>query len=313
MGLRAGIAGYGLAGAVFHAPLIEAVDGLSVAAVMTRSPERAAQVPEGVRVVQDLDALMSDVDFVVVATANSAHVPIALAAIERGLPVVVDKPLAVTSADARQLVDAGGRLTVFQNRRWDGDFLTVKRLIGEGALGRVTRFESRFERFRPEVSADVWRESADAAEGGGLLLDLGTHLVDQAVQLFGPPVSVHSEIDKRRPGAQVEDDVFLALEHAGGERSHLWMSVVAPLHGPRFRVSGLKDGFGSDGLDPQEGQLRDGMRPGDPGWGEAEGLDRGRYEDFYVGVREWIENDAPPPVDPADAVAVLEILESARR
>jgi predicted dehydrogenase len=220
--------------------------------------------------------------------------------------------MAVTAADARRLLDAGGRVTVFHNRRWDGDFLTVKRLIGEGALGAITRFESRFERFRPEVSDSAWREQPDAAEGGGQLLDLGPHLVDQAVQLFGPPVSVYAEVETRRPGAQVDDDVFIALEHAGGEHSHLWMSVTAPLHGPRFRVSGLAAGFASDGLDPQEAQLRSGMRPGDPGWGEADGLDRGRYEDFYAGVRDWLRGDAGPPVDPADAVAVMEILEQAR-
>jgi predicted dehydrogenase len=314
VGLRAGIAGYGLAGSAFHAPLIEATDGLEVAAVMTRSPERAAKAQAAhpdVRVVEDVDPLLDGIDLLVVATANSAHVPIALAGIERGLPVVVDKPLAVTASDARGLVEAGGRLTVFQNRRWDGDLLTVKRLIAEDSLGPITRFESRFERFRPEV-ADTWREHAGPAEGGGLLLDLGSHLVDQAVHLFGPPVSVYAEIDTRRPAAQVEDDVFVALEHAGGERSHLWMSAIAPLHGPRFRVSGLEAGFACDGLDPQEEQLREGVRPGDPGWGESEGLERGRYEDFYAGVRAWVENGAPPPVDPADAVRVLEVLEWAR-
>jgi predicted dehydrogenase len=315
VGLRAAVAGYGLAGAVFHAPLIEATDGLELAAVMTRSPERAAQARAahpGVRVAEELDALLEDVDLLVVATPNSAHVPVALAGIERGLAVVVDKPMAVTAADARRLLDADGRVTVFHNRRWDGDFLTVRKLVSEGALGKVTRFESRFERFRPQVKEGAWRELADAAEGGGLLLDLGPHLVDQAVELFGPPVSVYAEIDTRRPGAQVDDDVFIALEHAGGERSHLWMSAIAPLHGPRFRVSGLDAGFGCDGLDPQEEQLRSGMRPGDPGWGEAPGLERGRYEDFYAQVRDWARGEAEPPVDPADGVRVLEILEQAR-
>jgi predicted dehydrogenase len=213
---------------------------------------------------------------------------------------------------------------VFHNRRWDGDFLTVRRLVSEGALGQVTRFESRFERFRPQIKQGAWRELGDAAEGGGLLLDLGPHLVDQAVQLFGPPLSVYAEVETRRPGAQVDDDVFVALEHAGGERSHLWMSAIAPLHGPRFRVSGLQAGFGCDGLDPQEDQLRTGKRPGDPGWGEAPPgwvagedrtpveLERGRYEDYYAQVRDWVQGDAPPPVDPADGVRVLEILEQAR-
>jgi predicted dehydrogenase len=327
LGLRAGIAGYGLAGSVFHAPLIEATDGLEVTAVMTRSPERAEQARAahpGVRVVDSAEALVDDIDLLVVATPNSAHVPVALAGLAAGLAVVVDKPMAVTAADARRLLEAGGRLTVFHNRRWDGDFLTVRRLVSEGALGQVTRFESRFERFRPQIKQGAWRERGDAAEGGGLLLDLGPHLVDQAVQLFGPPLSVYAEVETRRPGAQVDDDVFVALEHAGGERSHLWMSAIAPLHGPRFRVSGLQAGFGCDGLDPQEDQLRTGKRPGDPGWGDAPPgwvagedrtpveLERGRYEDYYAQVRDWVQGDAPPPVDPADGVRVLEILEQAR-
>jgi predicted dehydrogenase len=294
--LRVGLAGYGLAGAVFHAPLIEAVDGLSLAGVATRSKD-------------NLDEVLAGSDVFVVATPNASHVPLARAALDRGLFVVVDKPLAPDAAAARSLVDE--RLTVFQNRRWDGDFLTLRRLIAEGALGKITRLESRFERWRPKVNADAWRETAE--EGGGLLLDLGTHLVDQAIVLFGPPVSVHAEIAARRPGALVEDDVFLALEHAGGEVSHLWMSMVAPNPGPRFRVSGLAGGFVSEGLDPQEAQLKAGLRPGDPGFGEAPGLDPGRYVDFYAGVRDWARGEGPRPVDPADAVRVLEILEAARR
>ncbi|MFL5895250.1 MAG: Gfo/Idh/MocA family oxidoreductase [Thermoleophilaceae bacterium] len=311
--LRVGIAGYGLAGAVFHAPLIEAVDGLEVAAVMTRSPERAEQARRahpGARVVDAVDELLDGIDLLVVATPNSTHVPLALAGLDRGAAVVVDKPIAVTSADARRLLDAGGRLTVFQNRRWDGDYLTVKRLLADGELGEVFRFESRFERFRPEVDHEKWRELADAAEGGGLLLDLGTHLVDQAVELFGPPVGVYGELAARRPGAVVEDDVFIALRHEGDVRSHLWMSATAALPGPRFRVLGLRAGFTSQGLDPQEQQLRDGMRPGDPGFGQAPGLEPGRYADFYAGVRDWLRGEAAPPVDPADAVRVLEILET---
>jgi predicted dehydrogenase len=320
-----GIAGYGLAGAVFHAPLVEAVDGLELAAVLTRSPERAAdasQAHPGVRVVDEVDALLEDVDVLVVATPNSSHVTVALAGLQRGLAVVVDKPLAPTAAEGRRLLDAGGRLTAFHNRRWDGDYLTLRRLVAEGALGDVTRLESRFERFRPEVDTSRWRESPDATEGGGLLLDLGPHLVDQAVLLFGAPRAVYAELHTRRPGARVEDDVFVALAHQDGVRSHLWMSAIAPFHGPRFRVSGLRASFACDGLDPQEDQLRAGLRPGAPGFGEAPpgrigdeplALERGRYEDFYAGVRDWARGEAPPPVDPADAVRVLEILDAARR
>ena len=329
MGLRAAIAGYGLAGAVFHAPLIEAVDGLDLVKVMTRSAERAelarAAHPD-VQVVDSVDQLLDGIDLLVVASPNATHVELALRGLDAGVHVVVDKPMAVTSGDARRLLDAGrDRVTVFHNRRWDGDFLTVKRLVTEGELGPVTRFESRFERFRPQIK-EGWREEAGAATGGGTLLDLGPHLVDQAIHLFGPPESVYGEVRTRRPGAQVDDDAFIALQHAGGEISHLWASAIAPLHGPRFRVSGLDAGFGSDGLDPQEAQLRDGMRPTDPGFGDGLSgwlkhddprpaelrLERGQYVRFYEGVCDWLRGEAPPPVDPADGVRVLEVLEQVR-
>ena len=316
-GLRAAIAGFGLAGEVFHAPLIDAVDGLEVASILTTNPERqakAAAAYPGARVVEDMDALLDGADVFVNAAPNRAHVTLSLAVLERGIPVVVDKPLASSAAEGEQLVEAGGdRLTVFQNRRFDGDFMTLRRAIETGELGTVTRLESRFERFRPEVDKG-WRELGDAAEGGGLLLDLGAHLVDQARELFGPPLTVYAELDRRRPGAQVEDDVFLALEHENGVRSHLWMSAVAPLHGPRFRVSGTKAGFASDGLDPQEAQLAGGMRPGDPGYGEGpEGILPGTYQRFYEGVVSWLREAAPPPVNPKDSLAGLRVLEAARR
>jgi scyllo-inositol 2-dehydrogenase (NADP+) len=317
--LRAGIAGYGLAGEVFHAPLVDAVDGIDVAGIVTTNAERQARVSSAypdARVVPDVDELWDGIDLLVIAAPNRAHVPLGLAAVEHGVALVVDKPLAPNAADGERLIEAaeaaGVPLTVFQNRRLDGDFLTLRGLLERGELGAVTRFESRFERFRPEVS-DGWRELGDAAEGGGLLLDLGAHLVDQARVLFGPPLRVYAELDQRRPGGQVEDDVFVALEHAGGVRSHLWMSAVAPLNGPRFRVSGLERGFASDGLDPQEAQLADGVRPGDPGYGESEGHETGAYQRFYEGVRDWLRDGAPAPVDPRDSLACLRVLEAARR
>jgi predicted dehydrogenase len=314
--LRAGIAGYGLAGEVFHAPLIDSVDGIEVAGIVTTNPdrqERARATYSSATVVYSVDELWDGIDLLVVAAPNRAHVPLALAAVERGLPVVVDKPLASSLTDAELLLSTGGRITVFQNRRFDGDFLTLQGQIERGELGTVTRLESRFERFRPELDASGWRELGDAAEGGGLLLDLGAHLVDQARLLFGHPLRVYAELEKRRPGAQVEDDVFVALEHDGGVRSHLWMSAVAPLHGPRFRVSGLERGFASDGLDPQEAQLSDGLRPGDPGYGEAAGLEAGAYQRFYEGVVAWLRDGAPPPVDPLDSLACMRVLDAARR
>jgi predicted dehydrogenase len=326
---RVGIAGYGLAGEVFHAPLVEAVDGLEVTGIVTTDPartERARAAFPRAAVVPSLDPLWDEIDLLVVATPNRSHVDLALAAVERGKAVVVDKPLASSVADAERLLAAGGAVTVFQNRRWDGDFLTVRRLVAEGALGDVVRLESRFDRFRPDVSADAWRELPDAAEGGGLLLDLGAHLVDQARELLGHPRRVYAEVDRRRPGAQVDDDVFVALEHPGGARSHLWMSAVAPVHDARFRVNGTRAGLTTRGLDPQEPQLRAGRRPRDPDYGhgadgvlvDADGerrvrLDRGAYQEFYVRVRDWLEADGPVPVDPADSLAGLRILEAARR
>ena len=327
--VRVGIAGYGIAGEVFHAPLVDAVEGLEVAGIVTSSPERrerARAAYPGAAVVADLDALWDHIDVLVVAAPNRAHVPLALAALERELAVVVDKPLAPSAAEAERLVAAGGALTVFQNRRWDGDFLTVRRLVSEGALGQVVRFESRFERFRPDVQGDRWRELPDAAEGGGLLLDLGPHLVDQARELFGQPLRVYAEVRALRPGAQVDDDVFIALEHGGGVRSQLWASMVAPLAGPRFRVSGRRAGFATDGLDPQEPQLRAGRRPRDPDYGHGRDgvvvetggerrvrLERGSYQVFYERVRDWLRGDGPVPVDPADGLAGLRVLEAARR
>jgi predicted dehydrogenase len=333
--LRIAIAGFGLAGEVFHAPLVAATDGLAVAAIATSNPVRAAraraQYP-GVVVVPDADALLADadrVDALVVATPNRLHVPIARAALHRGLPVVVDKPVASAAADAQALVAdfaaADVPLTVFQNRRWDGDFLTVRRAVESGALGKVTRFESRYERFRPAVREADWRERPD--EGGGLLLDLGSHLVDQALMLFGPVARVYAEVDRRRTAARVDDDVFIALEHAGGVRSHLWMSALAPLGGRSLRVSGTAGGIETPGLDPQEEQLAAGLRPRDLGWGQGEParlvdrageerhmmLQPGAYERFYAAVRDALRGECAMPVDPRESVAALEVIDAARR
>ena len=335
--LRVGLIGYGLAGSVFHAPLISATPGLEVASVVTANPERRARVEAdlpGARVLDRPEALWElggEHDLVVVASPNRTHVPLARAAIEAGLAVVVDKPLAATAADGRGLLEAasgaGVPLTVFHNRRWDGDMLTVRRLLADGAIGAVTRFESRFERWRPAIRTDAWRERGAPDEAGGLLFDLGSHLVDQALVLFGRPTQVYAEVERRRPGAAVDDDTFIALAHAGGVRSHLSVSSVAALPQARMRLLGLAGAYVKDGLDGQEDALREGRRPGEPDWGReprerwgwlARGDDTtqietepGAYERFYVGVEHWLREGGPPPVDPADAVAGLEVLEAA--
>jgi predicted dehydrogenase len=336
--IRTAVVGFGLGGRVFHAPLVAAVPGLSLVSIVTSDPGRAAtarsRYPDA-RVLPDVEALWEDAaghDLVVVSTPNRFHVPIALAAVGAGLHVVVDKPLAPTADEGRRLAEAaaaaGVVLSVFQNRRLDGDFLTVRRLIDDGALGRVTRFESRFERWRPEPSAGAWRELGAAEEGGGVLLDLGSHLVDQAVRLFGRPSSVYAEVERRRPGAEVDDDVFVAMTHAGGARSHLWMSLVTASPGPRFRVLGTGGAFEKPGLDPQEKQLDGGMDPRDPAYGlEPEDrhgalvrgeertpvpTERGAYPRYYEDVAAAIRGDRPPPVASEEAVVTLELLEAAR-
>jgi scyllo-inositol 2-dehydrogenase (NADP+) len=335
--IRTAVVGFGLGGRVFHAPLIAAVSDLSLAAIVTSDPERAASAEEAypdARVEPTVDALWDragDLDLVVVTTPNRFHVPIALAAVEAGLHVVVDKPLAATSIEGRRLAAAAAErgvvFTVFQNRRLDGDFLTVRRLVDEGALGRVLRFESRFERWRPELPVGAWREGGGPAEAGGLLYDLGSHLVDQAVELFGRPTRVYAERERRRPGAEVDDDAFIALRHEGDVLSHLWMSAVAGSLGARFRVLGLGGAYERHGLDPQEAQLDAGIVPSDARYGVepperwgtlARGdarspvpTERGDYARFYEEVAAAIRGGGPPPVSPEDAVGLLEILEAA--
>jgi len=336
--IRVALIGYGHAGAVFHGPLIASTPGLRLSAIVTADPARRAQAAAahaGALLLPDVDALWrsaADVDAVVIATPNRTHVPLAVSAIDAGVAVVIDKPIAATAADAQRLIDAahakGTLLTVFQNRRWDGDFLTVQRLLADGALGRVARFESRYERWRPDVKAG-WRMHDAAEDAGGLLFDLGSHLIDQALLLFGPVRSVYAQLDARRPGVMVDDDAFAALTHESGVRSHLWMSSVAAHLGPRFRLLGSDAAFVKHGLDVQEDALRAGLDPRAAGWGAEPPEMWGRlgigdaardvptaagaYPEFYRRLVLAIRDDGPPPVDPADSVAVLEVIEAARR
>jgi predicted dehydrogenase len=340
--LRAGIIGYGLSGSVFHAPLVASTPGLAVSAIVTRDPQRQRQAradyPDATvyATVKEMLADPTRLDLVVVAAPNRAHVPLGVAAMGAGLPVVIDKPMAPSAEAAEQLMEAARRtgklLTVFQNRRWDNDFLTVRRLAGAGLLGKLVRFESRFERFRPELKPGAWRERPEPEEAGGLLFDLGAHLFDQAMLLFGTPTSVYAEVDRRRMGAAVDDDTFVALRFPGGEIAHLWMSVVPRRPGPRMRVVGMRGVYEKQDLDPQEEALRTGGRPGDEGWGleprerwgrlstEVDGVQLdslvetlpGSYETYYAKLRDAIRDGGPLPVDPADSLRVLRVIEAAR-
>jgi predicted dehydrogenase len=335
--VRVALIGYGLAGATFHAPTIAATPGLRLATIVTAKPERqerARREHPAARVADRVDAVFADRehDLVVIAAPNATHVPLARAALAAGQAVLVEKPFAPTAGEARGVVAEARRrglfLSVYHQRRWDSDTLTLRRLIAEGALGDVLRFESRFERWRPVVTGG-WRESDAPGGAGGLLYDLGSHLVDQALHLFGPVASVYAELDRRRTGIAVDDDVFLALTHASGVRSHLWASALAGQGGPSVRALGTKAAYVKLHPDGQEAALLAGERPDRPDWG-AEPRSRwgllgsgdgaspvwsepGAYPRYYAGVVASLRHGTPPPVDPDDAVAGLEIIAAAQR
>lgn len=316
--VRVGLIGRGTAGTVFHAPLIGAVPELELVAVA--GSDRAAALTEN-----------PAVDLVVVATPNHTHFPLARAALDAGKHVVIDKPFAVTVAEADALIalaaERGRVLTVFHNRRWDGDFLTARRVLDSGALGEPMLFEAHWDRFRPAIKPG-WRERA-GGEGAGLLFDLGPHLIDQALVLFGQPDAVSADIAVQRPEAQV-DDYFALTFHYGRVRAILSASTLAARPRPRFAISGTAGALHSFALDTQEAALKAGVSPGSPGFGEADAAnppiftdaeeycrpvapERGRWTDFYHAVAASILESAPVPVDPAEARAGLHLLHLARR
>lgn len=329
--IRTGLIGYGLGGMAFHAPLIDAVPELELAAIVT---SRAAVVHERypeVQVVPDVATLLADpgIALVVVSTPNDTHFPLAKAALEAGKHVVIDKPFANAVAEAEALIELaearGTLLSVFHNRRWDGDFLTLRTLLDQGRLGEITLYEARWDRFRPGLR-DSWHETA--GPGGGNLIDLGPHLIDQALTLFGHPDKVAGDIIAQREGSLVDDYFELTL-HYGRMRAILSSASIVPAPRPRFAVHGTKASFVKYGIDPQEAQLRAGGRADDPGHGVEEpaqyGMlvssdgakqpipsERGDYRRFYSGVAQAIEAQAPSPVPPADALAGLRIIELAR-
>ncbi len=328
------LVGYGSAGRGIHAPLLAAA-GAAPSVVVTGDPERAAQVAADLpaaRVAPSLDAALAagSHDLAVIASPSGVHEANALACVAAGVAVVVDKPLAVDGAGAARVVAAGTGaqvpLTVFQNRRWDSENLTLAALLTAEELGEIHRFERRWERWRP-IPKDRWRENAPADEGGGLLLDLGPHLVDAATWLFGPVRSVYAETSAWTTPA--EDEVFLALRHARGVRSHLTASSVAAAPGPRTRVLGSRAAYvvtrfeaEPNAFSPAGIGLDD--EPGCTGWLVAGDQRRpvptapGGAEDFYPAVLAALAEPGAArqdrmPVDPGDAVHVLRVLDAARR
>lgn len=318
MTIRVGLVGYGLAGAVFHAPLIRACKRMELTAILTsrEAPNR----------VDTLEQLLDSCDLVVIASPNTTHFPIAKAALQASKHVVVDKPFTVTAEEADELIslaEQNGRvLTVFQNRRWDSDFLTLKRILPR--IGAISLFEAHWDRFRRAIKQG-WREAGEP--GSGLWYDFAPHLLDQALQLFGMPEAVSADIFVQRAEA-VADDYFDVTLHYGRRRVCLRSSSLLADPRPRFAVYGSEASFVKCGLDPQEAALKAGADPLATGFGidERAGTltfpdggqqrvpnERGDYLAFYEAVADSILDGAPVPVDPADARNGLMLISLARR
>ena len=332
MNLRVGIAGYGLAGRYFHAPLLKGC-GFEVVTVLTSNQLRASHALEDfpdTKVVTTMQELLSNnLDLVVVASANLAHAEQATAALKAGIPVVVDKPMGRNLVETKSIVELSDSLgvpvTTFFNRRWDSDALTIKKVLATGVLGQIHRMDSRFERFRPDVNKDSWRENMSAEDGGGQLLDLQPHLISTAIDWFGRCELVTATVRSIR-GA-TDDDSVLVLRHDSGVMSYLSASAVVGAPGPRIRILGSKGALVINDLDPQEALLRAGKFPAGGIWSEPttsvahihrgneveeiQGI-AGNYAMFYTAVASAISNGTAWPVSNDDALLVASIIDQAR-
>jgi len=315
-----GLIGYGKAGRVFHAPLIESVDGLRLHKIVQHRGD------------DEVNAMLADeqINLVVIATPNDSHFDLGRRALLAGKHVVVDKPFTVTSDEARGLIDVAREqkriLTVFHNRRWEGDFLTIQRLLQQKALGRVVSFEARFDRFRNEARPGAWRESSRA--GSGILYDLGSHLIDQALVLFGRPDRINADVRTERDFGESDDAFDIWMDYPRLKVS-LRAGMLVRERTPRFTVRGTEGTFVTHAIDPQEAALMAGRSPRERDWGNLPRdewgtlfTDRGeekvetlpgRYQSFYENVRDAIAGHASLTVTPEQALATIEIIEMASR
>jgi scyllo-inositol 2-dehydrogenase (NADP+) len=324
-----GLIGYGFGGSVFHAPLIRRTAGLRLDSVVTSRKEQVERIP-GVRVLGSVAELLSNADIpvVVVSSPTGTHFEIGRAALLAGKHVVMDKPMTVAVREAEELIALaqakGLVLSPYHDRRWDGDFLTVKQCVANGSLGKVYSYEVHYDRYRPTVVAR-WKEQSGS--GSGILYDLAPHLIDQSLQLFGMPRAVNADIFFQREGAQAVDYFHLLLDY-GRMRAILHGSMLVPRPGPHFAIHGDRGSYFSYGMDPQEVALMAGKLPGDPGWDadivarpgdlfSADGTERqmptlpGSWQTYYALLADCLHHGGPPPVDPSDAVNGLKVIEAA--
>jgi len=344
--IRVGLVGFGMAGRVFHAPLICSVDGMELAAVVERNTDNAAERYPGIATYRSLDAMLADASLglLVVATPSGSHFQVAMQILEAGKHVVVDKPMATTSAEIAQLMKLAAAknllLIPFQNRRWDGDFLTIRKLLHDGSLGRLVYLESVFDRWSPGSARRPWKD--DPAQGGGQLLDLGTHLADQALTLFGKPQAVSADVRRERDGEGSNDAFTVRLRYPGlpslrpgpvaggpGFSVTLAANCLTSLARPRYHLRGTVGNYWKHGVDPQEGALNKVARIEDSAWGQeppanwgtlcAEGTGGlvtrpveplpGDYRLYYAGVRDALLGKAPAPVTALEAWRTARLLE----
>ncbi len=334
--IEVGLVGFGLAGRAFHAPVIRAVHGLHLAAILQRSGTEAAEKYPDVRIVRSLDELLSmaEIRLIVIATPNETHYPFARQCLEAGRDVVVDKPFTTTLEEAVSLVqfakEANRLLTVYQNRRYDGDFQAIRKLAADGTLGRIVRFETSYDRFRPQPKPGAWREAA--RPGSGILCDIAPHLIDHALILFGLPEAVTADVRIERENGAADDAFDIALHYSSGMRAVLRSSILAAAPRPRFVLLGTQGSFVKQTFDPQENNLRRGYIPADSAWGAepeenwgvltvpaGDSFERRRippatcdYRDYYSNLRDAILGRAALAVTPEHALDVMRMLELAR-
>jgi len=332
--INVGIIGYGLSGKVFHAPFLETMDEFELCSVVERNASTALDDYPNVKIVRTYEELLkdNDLDLIVVCTPNTLHFPMVKASLEAGKHVVVEKPFVPTSFEAEELIriseKSGSKIFVYHNRRWDGDFLTLQKLIKQNKLGELLEYEVHFDRYRPELPEGKWRD--EDKPGGGIVYDLGSHLIDQALILFGMPAAVYADIKAQRIDSRVDDyfSIHLYYPHCS---AILKAGMMVKEQGPRFIVHGRKGSFIKYGLDPQEAALKLGNAPLGKDWGQDDQdqwgtlsyvedgkshservqTEPGAYQDFYENVYDVIRHGKEMMVKPQEAANVINIIELA--
>ena len=333
--IQTAIVGYGLSGRYFHAPFLHVHPGFKVIKLFERKGEASKELFPKAEVVRDLESIInnSNIELVVIATPNDLHYPMAKSCLQKGKHVIIEKPFTLTSKEADELISIADKkklkIFVYHNRRWDGDFLTIQKLLKSGALGEVNEFEAHFDRYRPKLTTRLWRE--EEKKGGGVLFDLGPHLIDQALQLFGIPDKLFAKIETQRKATKVDDYFRLVLSY-GKMKAILTAGMLVKDTGPRYIIHGTIGSFVKYGIDPQEEELRKGLMPGSETWGIEDpdkwGLvtidyadmnvhgsvetEPGNYMEFYNNVYDVLTKKAPMAVKPVEARNVIRIIELAR-